>query len=267
MGMLRRSGLPSVDRLLQIAGEIRAIPAAFRNLPPDDAMEQGTRLLREARELGAFTSPEHSGLRLLLDRIRSRTQRAEERGLLHSDAGFDYAEWIEAADQLCRDIQEEIVRNGGSPLSHWNSAECFSRIASVVEAEAHRLTGDGDEITSISEKAGIVSPENSSPAPSDGPVPPDAFLYNGKRFGGLPPTAWRLIRELWSASGRTREIDFLADPVWRDHALYPDENQVGDVRKAANSFFKANELPFRVSKKGQFLTLKTLPTRGSAISP
>ncbi len=100
-------------------------------------------------------------------------------------------------------------------------------------------------------------PPPSSP-PADGPVAPDAFRHNGQRYESLSPTPWRLVRELWEAPCRTCEIIDLREPVWGDHARDPGENEIAAARSGANAFFTKHELPFRVSKCGDFLTLKDI---------
>lgn len=90
----------------------------------------------------------------------------------------------------------------------------------------------------------------------DGPVPPDAFRWNGTLQKGCPGTAWRLLDTLWKEQNRTSLISDLADPVWRDHAIVPDENQVGHVRKKTNKFLNDHQIPFKVSKKGDYISLK-----------
>lgn len=98
--------------------------------------------------------------------------------------------------------------------------------------------------------------DNEKPA-QDGPVPPDAFRWNGNLCDGCPGIAWRLLDALWKKDNKTSKIEDLKEPVWHEHSIAIDENQIGDVRKKVNKFLKEHKIPFQVSKKGEFITLKT----------
>jgi hypothetical protein len=101
------------------------------------------------------------------------------------------------------------------------------------------------------------SPESQTPAakPSDnadGPVPPNAFFWNGSLFEGLQEVPWRLVNVLWSAKNRTLPIDTeLGSVVWLDHAEVPGDDQIGGARKKANHFFSQNAIPLAVSKSSR----------------
>ncbi len=173
-----------------------------------------------------------------------------------------------------REVCEAIAKRPGDPSAEWDSRavrssweELQSRLSAVPEFHGDRLAAmiaDEAVRAARADEASIADPEadgefvSASPLAEEatGPVPPDAFRWDGKLHRGLAPTAWRLVHELWKADENSREIDSLAEPVWRDHAIGPDENQVAEVRKTSNAFFTACGLPFRVSKKAAYLTLK-----------
>ncbi|HZL37861.1 MAG TPA: hypothetical protein VFC78_21260 [Tepidisphaeraceae bacterium] len=50
---------------------------------------------------------------------------------------------------------------------------------------------------------------------TDGPIPPNSFLWAGGRHE-LPPIPWRLLHNLWNTPGQAGEIETVAQAVWGD---------------------------------------------------
>jgi hypothetical protein len=102
--------------------------------------------------------------------------------------------------------------------------------------------------------------EGALPLDGDGPLGPDAFIWEGKKYSGLSMIPWRLLFAIWNTRDRCLEInDTLGGEVWGDHALEPDDNAIGTARKACNTFFDEHPLPFRMQKRGNFVRIVDSP--------
>ena len=98
----------------------------------------------------------------------------------------------------------------------------------------------------------LPHPDAGSPE-SNGPVPPDGFLWNGQRYRIDGPKVWRLVAHLWRCRNHAAEFATLGGPVWRDHAAQIDSGNVGSLRRDANKFFKEHSIPCRVSIRGEWV--------------
>lgn len=176
--------------------------------------------------------------------------------LIDTDPGvsFDARAWkaFREADEVLRryglTIQaDEILRLYGD--------DCANAERTLVYVEA--LLADLNPAKDRKESEGT---EDAAPdLQPDGPVPPDAFCWRGKGYDEIPPTPWRLVDSLWTAKNRTREIASLGEPVWKDHVILPDENAITACRKVTNAFFSKHDIPFRVRKKGDYVSLIDAP--------
>lgn len=98
-------------------------------------------------------------------------------------------------------------------------------------------------------KAEAIGEANTDNPTSGGPITPDGFFFQGKRYGKLQPTPWRLVNYLWHQRNRTAEYNDLARPVWNDDDMEQvGENAFGGARRIANQFFRTNDIPFQVAK-------------------
>jgi hypothetical protein len=91
---------------------------------------------------------------------------------------------------------------------------------------------------------------------SNGPVPPNCFVWNKEKYDGLPPVPWRLVDTLWKSPNHTAGYRTLGEPVWDDREIEPDKEAVGTARKAANRFFQAKGIPLKVAIKGLCVSLR-----------
>jgi len=51
------------------------------------------------------------------------------------------------------------------------------------------------------------------------------------------------VKHLWGRRDRTASALDLAEPVWGDHELEPDKNQLGGTRRDINSFLRKHKVP------------------------
>ena len=94
----------------------------------------------------------------------------------------------------------------------------------------------------------------------DGPCHLYTWRHNGRKLDEqkLEPTTWRLLNHLWHAHERTAFLIDLAEPVFQDHELIPDKDQVGTQRSKANNFFKAEGILLKVKIKDDKVLLQKL---------
>ncbi len=92
------------------------------------------------------------------------------------------------------------------------------------------------------------------PIEDDGPVESRTFRWRGELYGGCNPTAWRLIKFLWTNRGRKVGYVELGHPVWEQHKT-PLATKVGSARREANRFFREKRIPLRVKTGGGFAEL------------
>jgi hypothetical protein len=93
------------------------------------------------------------------------------------------------------------------------------------------------------------------PPSSDGPFPPDGFQYGGRIESIGRTKVWKLINHLWVRRNRTSTIRELAGPVWDDESMVVEKSRLGSLRRDANSFFENCGWPFRVTIKGDYVSI------------
>lgn len=131
------------------------------------------------------------------------------------------------------------------------------RIRKVVEFSIDAITSGID--------AGVLppGPKDSS---DDGPIPPNAFRWQGEEYYGLSRKPWLLVAHMWPRKNKSSDDQALvASGIW-DDLRDVTKDSVGSVRRDANRFFRENRLPWSVtiskdpaSKNGMLVTLKNEP--------
>ena len=92
---------------------------------------------------------------------------------------------------------------------------------------------------------------------ADGPCQPYTWRKNGKQIDDLmQPAAWKMVNELWSRQNNAAEFADLKRPVYDDSEHTADENAFGSLRRAANRFFAAHDIPWRVCIKQRLVYLR-----------
>lgn len=133
-----------------------------------------------------------------------------------------------------------------------NSAENASHTLRYVEAllvdlEPEKTRSNGEPGHDNDETIAIKS---------NGPIPPNCFVWNKEKYDGLSPVPWRLVDTLWKSPNQTAEYRKLGEPVWDDREIELDKEAVGTARKAANRFFQAKGIPLKVAIKGLCVSLR-----------
>jgi len=93
----------------------------------------------------------------------------------------------------------------------------------------------------------------------DGPIEPDAFVWQNKKYGGLPRGPFRALQYLWGRPGRAARPDSdMAEAVYGDHAMveadFPN-TAVRGLRQQLNDFFRAKKLPFHARQHNGYLSI------------
>lgn len=83
-------------------------------------------------------------------------------------------------------------------------------------------------------------------ATSDGPVPPDKFVFAGVTYEVQSPLVWRLISHVWHRPSRRASVDSLAEGVWGNPKHDISYLALATLRRNANRFFSKNDLPFKM---------------------
>jgi hypothetical protein len=97
---------------------------------------------------------------------------------------------------------------------------------------------------------------------ADGPIPPDAFLFDGHRFDGLARQPFLALQYLWTQPSRAATKEDLAEPVFGDTNELVTKGQLHNIRRDLNEFFRSHRLPFTARVANGYLTVeqvKALP--------
>lgn len=82
----------------------------------------------------------------------------------------------------------------------------------------------------------------------DGPCHPRYWRQNGEVINGtMQIGAWKMVKHLWKQTDRVASFDELKVPVYDDAEHIADDSAFGSLRKAANKFFRGNDIPYSVS--------------------
>lgn len=101
------------------------------------------------------------------------------------------------------------------------------------------------------------------PDDEEGPVAPDAFVWQGVTYRGLPRKPFYAVRFLWTQPNKAAEDSELAEPVWEDkEALIPD-HAIKGLREQINAFFRDNGVPWHATAKHRALALCSGPPRAA----
>lgn len=133
----------------------------------------------------------------------------------------------------------------------------FTLMAEVLEGQNAPAVSKREEQPAQLQNGDSKHNQPDEPPLVDGPIPPDKFRWDGAVIEGLQATPWRLLDVLWKASNKVHRIDELGGPVWRDHAIYPDETAFGSARKRVNEFLREGNVPYRVKKNGDYAVLQS----------
>jgi hypothetical protein len=91
----------------------------------------------------------------------------------------------------------------------------------------------------------------------DGPCQPYTWRHRGKRIGDLmQPAAWKMVNDLWSRRNKAAEFADLKRPVYEDPEHTADANAFGSLRRAANKYFAAHDIRWRVCIKQKLVYLR-----------
>lgn len=95
----------------------------------------------------------------------------------------------------------------------------------------------------------------------DGPMLPDAFCWEGKKYSGLQPIPMRLVFELWDSPNMTRDVIDLQESVWGDSNAGLADNALRSAQAKGNKFFCQKKLSFRIklSGRGRYTSLAKVP--------
>jgi hypothetical protein len=96
------------------------------------------------------------------------------------------------------------------------------------------------------------------PPESDGPQPPNKFLWQGK-CAELQPIPWKLVDFLWKAENHTAEIEAVFDGVWGDDSTRSDSALKTAISRA-NTALLEKEIPVTVSQKSGHVSLTVAAT-------
>ncbi len=115
--------------------------------------------------------------------------------------------------------------------------------------------------------AAAVTGDEGEPLP-DGPEPPDGFNHAGKTHHGLARKPFLALSFLWGRRNKTAHRDYLAGPVWGDHATTVAENAVESLRTEVNDFFAREQIEWHATIQGDYLSLRQgLPRERKASEP
>lgn len=139
------SSLPAVDRLRQIAEEIRKVPEACKDLMPAELAGYAGSLFYEAITLGVFQGPKYVKLHVLIKRQLNRGDQ-KSGSVLDREMGI----WVEACNCLVPLKDIHYYKDWGKL---WDA--CCEPIADLIDAETTSLKaeklkkgeGDGENIT------------------------------------------------------------------------------------------------------------------------
>jgi len=71
----------------------------------------------------------------------------------------------------------------------------------------------------------------------------------------MQPAAWRMVNYLWQQQDRSATFDSLKVPVYEDAEHIADADAFGSLRRAANGYFEAHGVPWRVGIKKTVVSL------------
>jgi len=92
----------------------------------------------------------------------------------------------------------------------------------------------------------------------DGPCGQNQWRHNGEvAEGTMQVGAWKMVKYLWNQPDQIASFDELIVPVYGDPEHIADDNAFGALRKAANKFFKAHEIPLAVSLSKTTVSLQS----------
>jgi len=90
----------------------------------------------------------------------------------------------------------------------------------------------------------------------DGPTEPDAFVWQNRKYGGLPRGPFGALRYLWGCEGRAaRPDEEMAESVYGDREQGFPDTAVRGLRQELNNFFRTNKLPFHARQHNGYLSI------------
>ena len=100
-----------------------------------------------------------------------------------------------------------------------------------------------------------VTSDSESIVQTDGPYPPDGFVFLEKTVRISKPKLWKLLNYLWACRGMTAEFLDLAEPVWDDREYHVSIDMIGSLRRDANNLFKEAGMPLQIKVRRPYVTL------------
>ena len=92
---------------------------------------------------------------------------------------------------------------------------------------------------------------------ADGPCGNHQWRQSGKVLTGtMQPAAWKMVNHLWGQPDKAADFDDLKVPVYDDPEHLADANAFGSLRRAANSYFRDNKIPWSVAIKKTSVSLQ-----------
>ena len=100
------------------------------------------------------------------------------------------------------------------------------------------------------------------PHGSDGPIPPNAFRWQGTVFEKCPPTSWKLLNYCWDSPNHCGGFDGMAEAVWGDSEYVFAGDPIRQAATKLTKFFKDHGIPLRcaLSEKTKTATICQVST-------
>jgi len=191
-------------------------------------------IIRQLNELNGTFMPilEKYGAQYSVD----SWQRAEV--WLLANAQGSYQEFLSKVRDLLR-----RVNHATRSLQSEDAKVCDSEVLPFLDLDVQAFLA---YLTNLSD---ALSPERIRNEPSgDGPCPTYTWRHKGRKIDDrMQRATWELVNHLWGKKDLWAVFDELGKPMYGDHAMTPDGNQVGRQRGLANMFFRSHGIPWKVA--------------------
>jgi hypothetical protein len=142
-----------------------------------------------------------------------------------------------------------------------NRASAGPTAEAVVVAEAgHNDGGEAPPVVTVELQPATAMGEQRAASRPNGPVAPDTFWFEGQAYGGLRNLEWRLLASLWdndaAQPGAPLLIDTAIGCLYGENVVDAKDTAFVGVGKRLSSFFRSNQLPFKVQSKTGYISLR-----------
>ena len=152
----------------------------------------------------------------------------------------------------------------------------IDKIADAIEREADGIAKDEAAKREAAGRrlplhvSGLESSANSAVVPEaplpDGPLPPNGFRWGGKLYSPIAKRPFLALTLAWPNDGRCLHKDDFADQLGERTDTLGDY-AMQSIRGQLQAFFRLNELPYRATVSGLYLTIQDAPPKPADSKP